>query len=191
MKCPQCTERELVLPTSKGQVICVCNPGSDLNYIKLKGFEKVARPVIAEKATLEDDATCLHHPDRQAIAICHGCGILMCGFCSTELEGNSYCLSCFSSEHKQKLPMETDTIGAESVRYDRIAFALATAPFLFIWATIICSPIAIYMVFRHWKSYPYSILPHSRRYMVWAFILASLTLLGWAILLFFLVMEIL
>lgn len=181
MICPMCTNRKLRLlqDDTTGEASCSCKSQVVLNYVKLKGYDREHSIAVAKKAVVEDEATCFHHADRQATAICGQCGILICDMCKTEYEGEALCLSCFSKVHKEKMPVTVDSLGAESTRYDRMALALATLPNLMIWPGLLCAPIALFIVIRRWKEFPYSVIPHSRANLIWASIFSVLTILVW------------
>ena len=41
-------------------------------------------------AALPEDATCLHHPRKKAVAVCAGTGDYICSLCSIELNGQTF-----------------------------------------------------------------------------------------------------
>jgi hypothetical protein len=125
------------------------------------------------------EASCFYHPRKKAAVICAVCGRFLCSLCEVQLAGRCLCPSCIDSGRQKEGLVELVT---ERPLHDGIALALAIAPMLFVFATIVTAPIAIYYSIRHWRS-PGSILPRSRIRLVAAIVIAFLQLAGWSALL--------
>src|SRR5690606_1734344 len=49
-------------------------------------------------AVLSDEhSACFNHPEKQATAVCDGCGRFICTLCDIEVEGKHLCSGCFES----------------------------------------------------------------------------------------------
>lgn len=144
---------------------------------------------MAARAEPEADATCLHHPDKKAEAVCDDCGIFMCGLCATEDHGDTVCLSCYANRQKKELKTGDSAVSARSVQYDHIALAVAVLPLLVWYFTFLTAPVALYLVVRHWRDHPYGVVPRSRLGLVVAALFALAQLAGWTVFLVILIGE--
>ncbi|MBN1420993.1 MAG: hypothetical protein JXP34_19640 [Planctomycetes bacterium] len=48
--------------------------------------------------------SCVHHPDRKGIALCMGCGAVLCPECATLRDGIHYCARCLGGEKTSTAP---------------------------------------------------------------------------------------
>lgn len=113
----------------------------------------------------EGDACCYEHATKRAIEVCHACGRFLCALCEVEIQGKVWCPGCLPIGQAQAKghPLET-----QRTLYDSMALALATWPMLlFLYPSMLTSPVVLYLVIRHWKS-PSSLIPRNR----WRFVLA-------------------
>lgn len=53
-------------------------------------FTPAAVQAVAAELALPDDATCIHHPRKKAVAVCAGTGDYICSLCAVELKGQTY-----------------------------------------------------------------------------------------------------
>ena len=53
------------------------------------------------KLALPDDAACLHHPRKKAVAVCAGTGDYICSLCAVELNGQTYSANYLEGAGKQ------------------------------------------------------------------------------------------
>ncbi|WFB36772.1 hypothetical protein P3T73_03225 [Kiritimatiellota bacterium B12222] len=177
--CPFCRKRALELPEEEGTLSCICSNRS-IHYRRFPAYSRESKVMDAPRIEVEAGATCLHHSDRKAESICDECGMFMCSLCQTEHGGRPLCLNCFSTIHLKELPAEKLGTGAQSYRYDNIALGLALIPLVIMWPiTCITAPVAIFMVIRHWKGHPYSVIPHSRARAIFAVLVALCEIIGW------------
>jgi hypothetical protein len=121
----------------------------------------------------EGEARCYEHATKRAVDACHLCGRFVCALCEVEIGGQVCCPSCLRLGKPQPAARSLET---RRTLYDSIALALATWPALLFYFSLLTSPVAIYLVIRHWKS-PSSLVPRNK----WRFVLAliiSLSELG-------------
>lgn len=141
---------------------------------------------VSALAARQGEATCFYHPDKKAAVPCEACGRFLCSLCDIDLGGRHLCPSCVASSKKRG----ADTrLASDTVRYDKIAYALAVYPLVLIvtvYLTIITAPIALYIVVRYWKR-PSSVVHTSRLYFTIALLASLLEIVGWVILILFLI----
>src|SRR3569623_704123 len=46
--------------------------------------------IVSAETAIADDAACLHHPRKKAVAVCAGTGDYICSLCAIELNGTTY-----------------------------------------------------------------------------------------------------
>ncbi len=137
----------------------------------------------AELVTMEGESTCFYHPAKKAIRPCDGCGRFVCALCDCELHGAHYCPSCLEvGRRKGKIKSLENT----RLRYDSIALGLAGFPLLFWPISVVTAPVALYYVFRFWNA-PRSLIRRSRFRFLLAALLASLEIVGWCSVAYFLI----
>lgn len=44
---------------------------------------------------------CAHHPDRKGVALCKGCGAVLCPECTTLRDGIHYCARCLRADREE------------------------------------------------------------------------------------------
>jgi hypothetical protein len=82
--CPGCSVTLDVV--SQGRVQCPrCRWVGDVYSFKPKLLQ-----IEEAVAALPEDATCLHHPRKKAVAVCAGTGDYVCALCAIELNGQTY-----------------------------------------------------------------------------------------------------
>lgn len=98
--------------------------------VRLETFAAWERPPIPPskepQPAREGAAVCFEHEDRLAQADCQQCGRLLCGPCSMELAGQTFCPACLElrlSKGQEGLLQEGST------RWDKIALCMALIPF--------------------------------------------------------------
>ena len=148
-------------------------------------FRRQSQAAEAETVLIEGESTCFYHADKRALLPCQGCGRFLCALCDCELHGEHFCPSCLEvGATKGKIK----SLENRRTRHDSIALMLAIAPMLFFYATLITAPVTLYIVIRHWKT-PLSIVRRTRIRFVIAAVLASLQIVGWIAIIFFLVVT--
>lgn len=142
-------------------------------------FRKIASGQPAETVMVEGESSCFFHPEKKAVVPCHSCGRFLCALCDCELKGEHYCPNCLESgQSKGKIK----SLENQRTLYDSIALALAIAPILIFYFTIITAPMTLFVAIRYWKA-PMSILRskwRSKFRFVIAMVLALLQIVGWA-----------
>jgi len=144
-------------------------------------FRNSAPGASGESLTTDDDASCFYHTGKKAVIPCDACGRFLCALCDVAFNDQHLCPSCLEKGTRK---CKIKNLENHRILYDRLAFYLAIIPMLFIFPSIITSPMALFITIRHWKS-PGSIVQHSRVRFVLAAILASLQIIGWLAVLYF------
>jgi len=132
--CPRCGER--LVPEAEGATSCPS--------CRWQGEAYLCNPVVAEveaaRAALPDDATCVHHPTKQAVAVCAGSGDYVCSLCAITLDGETYSAQYLNKVGKKKVEKAFER---HLARPDR-ALALYLVVCLVISLSVpICLPLAI------------------------------------------------
>ncbi len=141
-------------------------------------FRETSRGRPGDALLTEDESSCFNHPDKKAEAPCEGCGRFLCGLCKIEFNGRHLCSICVEAEAKNP---QAKNLQHEITHYDTVALTLAVFPLLiFFFVTFITAPIALYMIFLHFKA-PAGPVPRGTWRWVSAAILAGLQIAGWAI----------
>ena len=132
--CPRCGRN--LLPEAEGATSCpscrwhgeayLCNP--------------VAVEIEAAKAVLPDDATCVHHPTKQAVAVCAGSGDYVCSLCAITLDGETYSAQYLNKVGKKKAEKAFER---RLARPDREVSLCLLFCLFFTIAIPICLPLAI------------------------------------------------
>lgn len=91
-------------------------------------------------------ASCFHHPDKAASAICDECGIYLCSLCDLEVENRHLCSSCLKKS-KEKIK----SLKADAVLYDDIVLAVAAVSTLVFYFAVITAPFVIIYSIMKWK----------------------------------------
>lgn len=145
-------------------------------------FRQLAPGSAGAVLVVENEASCFYHPQKKAVRPCEACGRFLCALCDCELHGEHFCPACLESgKRKGKIKR----LENERTLYDNIALGLAAYPLLVFYLTIITAPMALFIAFRHWNA-PRSIVHPTRIRLVFAIILASLEVAGWAVGIYFL-----
>jgi hypothetical protein len=131
--------------------------------------------VAAEAVVMDGEASCFYHPAKRAVVPCDNCGRFLCAVCDVEMSGQHLCPGCIESGKKKGRIQKLET---RRMVYDRLALALTLYPLLIAPVTIICAPMALYIVIRRWNV-PSSVVQRSRWRMVLAAILALFEIAVW------------
>ena len=136
----------------------------------------------AERIMAESEAGCFYHPEKKAVVVCDACGRFLCALCDVDFNGRHLCPACLQAgRQKGKIAKLQNT----RTRHDRIALVMAVGPmviFFLIYFTLFTAPATLFYAIWHWKS-PCSIAPSWRRLNLAAAItIASMQIMGWAIL---------
>jgi hypothetical protein len=144
-------------------------------------FRQAAAGKQAETILVDSDASCFYHPQKKAVLPCEGCGRFLCALCDCELHGQHFCPACLETGRKKGKIKKLEN---ERVRYDSIALALSILPLLIFYLTFITAPMALFFAIRYWNA-PRSLVHATKIRAVLAIIFASLQIVGWAIVLYF------
>jgi hypothetical protein len=109
------------------------------------------------------------------------CGRFLCALCDVAFNDQHLCSACLE---KGKRKHKIKHLENHRILYERLAFYLAIIPMLFIFPTIVTSPLTLFITIRYWKS-PGSLVQSGRIRFIVAAILASLQVIGWLALLYF------
>ena len=147
----------------------------------------VRPPEVAQAAVaMPQEATCFFHATKAASVPCDGCGRFLCSLCDVEISGRHYCPSCLEggrrAESMQPLVMR-------HVRYDVIAMSMAFVPLLILplwFLTSVSAPAALFLAIRYGRK-PQSLVHGSRARFVVAGICAALQIIGWVVLVVYLI----
>jgi hypothetical protein len=188
--CPVCHRMKFTLAhAGPGEQRCPCSKKKRIQFHRFPAYEReVVLHSLAESAFVEGESTCFHHSDRKAVAVCSDCGIFVCSLCVVEDTGAKLCLSCFSKRQQNALKADSSHLGAKRMVYDNLALMLAIIPVLFLWASILTAPAALFVVFRYWNRHPCSVVPRTRFRFILAAVLALAQIGGW-VFFFLAVME--
>jgi len=138
-----------------------------------------------EQLLIETEASCFYHPQKRAVLPCDGCGRFLCALCDCELAGQHLCPTCLETgKRKGKLK----NLQNQRTLYDGIALGLAVFPMIIFYFTVVTAPMALFVAVRHWNS-PGSLVRRSKVRFVVAMTLALAQLVGWGVLVFYLVSE--
>lgn len=118
--------------------------------IELEAHRFDPAPIRDEQATvaMPEDATCAHHPDKQAVDICAGSGDYICRLCSVEIGGETYSAHYLDAGGQKKL---TQAFDRRLPRPDRAAVLCLMACFLFSIGAPLLVPLAFYNYYRMFR----------------------------------------
>jgi hypothetical protein len=69
---------------------------------EIYGFSPAPLDVRSAELALPNDATCIHHPTKKAVAVCAGTGDYICSLCAVQLDGETYSADYLSAAGKEK-----------------------------------------------------------------------------------------
>ena len=94
--CPGCTTR---LEPQQGDRE-VCSSCGWTGSVML--FRPVDLHVDEAEEALPEDAVCVHHPTKRAVAVCSGTGDYICSLCSIEVEGQTFSAAFLNTKGKKQ-----------------------------------------------------------------------------------------
>jgi len=95
---------------------------------------------------MPEDATCIHHPAKQAVTQCAGTGDYVCALCAVEINGKTYSAQYMNTKAGKKNAAEAFDRYLE--RPDRAASTMLLLTLLFMILAPITIPAAIYYYFK-------------------------------------------
>jgi hypothetical protein len=173
--CPKCrkTLPEKTL-AEDGDTFCpVCL--TDLHILVFPAAFTPTGVAVAAGVTGDSEATCFFHAMNRAVAVCAGCGRLLCSVCEVDFAGQKLCPACIASGSGRGPVKRPEN---NRVLYDTIALTLAVG-FLFI-PPIICvtGPSAIVYSIWAWKK-PSGIMRRNR-WRLWVAVgISSIGIVFW------------
>lgn len=144
-------------------------------------FRKQAFGISGETLLEDGEASCFYHPKKKAVIPCSACGRFLCALCDVEFNDQHLCPSCLETGKRKR---KIKNLENQWTLYDSIALALAIFPMLFIFATILTAPMAIFMSIRYWNA-PTSIIPRTKVRFIFAVIIAGLQMIGWLVFIYY------
>jgi hypothetical protein len=144
----------------------------------------------ADLAIAEGEASCFHHAGKRAATACSQCGRFLCALCAVDLNGVSFCPSCVESGASQK---KIRNLENRRTLWDSIALGAAAGPIVFaipmIYFWFLTGPLALFVGIRYWNA-PSSIVPRNKWRFILAIVLSLAQLVGFAFLLFAVVLAV-
>jgi len=144
-------------------------------------FKGLAVGQAGENLLVGGESSCFYHPQKKAVVPCDGCGRFLCALCDCEFNDQRLCPACLEIGKKKG---KIKNLQNHRMLYDNLALALAVFPLLIFWLTIVTAPMALYLGIRYWNA-PSSIIPRTKVRLLLAVLLASLQIVGWIILIYF------
>jgi len=104
-------------------------------------FKRLQPEIDTAELALPDDATCIHHPRKKAVAVCAGTGDYVCSLCAVELNGQTYSAEYLNAGGKQTLGQAFDRFLPRPDSQIRLYLILnfipyvdfVFSPFAFLW----------------------------------------------------------
>jgi hypothetical protein len=127
------------------------------------------------------DATCFYHTENVAVAGCSSCGRYLCSVCEIEFGNEVLCPGCI---HTGVTTRKLARLENRRTLHDSVALAVAAAPILLIWPTVITAPMAIFLAIRYWKA-PSSIVKRTKIRFVIAIALSFAQIAFWGFLAYY------
>jgi hypothetical protein len=154
--------------------------------VQVEIFPALFRPPTrghgGETLMIEGESSCFYHPEKKAVVPCQGCGRFLCALCDCELHGEHFCPACLEVGRRKGRIKRLEN---QRTLYDGIALSLAILPMLFFYFTLLTAPMALFVALRYWNA-PRSIVHRTRVRFIFAILLATLQILGWATAAYFL-----
>jgi hypothetical protein len=152
----------------------------NLQVFVFPAYYRPAAAAAPEGLTEAGDATCYYHAENRAVVACGACGRFLCAVCQIDLSGQTLCPGCI---HAGVRTRKLSRLENRRVLHDNVALAVATAPALMFWPSIITAPMAIFLAIRHWRS-PSSLIPRTKIRLVLAILFAFVQLAFWGLLVY-------
>lgn len=152
--CPICS-LPIVLTTRGAEEAVFC--AGCRRLVKAVGWPALDRDAGAgarPQAVMEGEASCFSCTNRAATSVCDACGCFTCPACEAKWLGESLCLACL---HARRELQAAPRFQARALIYDNMALGLLLLPILIIpfygvFFSVLASPVALYLVIRHWHT---------------------------------------
>jgi hypothetical protein len=173
LPCPRCGRTLDSAAWIDGESGVCQNCFLDFDFVGFPALSARPPKVVPKAVLVAEHATCFHHPENQAEAVCESCGRFLCSVCAIEFAGRLLCPECIRASTKTDI----NSVGSR-VLYGGIAMALAVVPLL-VWPfTVITAPVALGTVFIGWRK-PRSLVSAGRGRLVAAGIIAAAEIAAW------------
>ncbi|HXQ81908.1 MAG TPA: B-box zinc finger protein [Opitutaceae bacterium] len=153
---------------------------ADFDFMGFPALDAQPARVVPKAVLVAEHATCFHHPENQAEAVCETCGRFLCAVCAINFAGRLLCPECIRTATRSDI----NSVGSR-VLYDGIALSLAVLPLLVWPVTLVTAPVALGSVFVGWRK-PRSLVKGGRARLVAAGLIAVAEIVGWVFLFAFL-----
>ena len=182
--CPRCAQA-LDWRSFNRSAMLSCSSCKALLAVEVfpKLFEPVGQGALGAAFLSDGEASCFHHPRKQAVVACESCGRFLCGLCDMDLNGKHLCPNCIDTGLQQN---KIKDLQRSRVRFDHVALALAVMSWICTFTIIFpvfLAPAAIFISIRYFKR-PVGIVGSSRIRFVIALLLAfaQVAMGGWFLL---------
>lgn len=108
-------------------------------------FTPLSQGEKAQTLVVDEDASCFHHANKVAVAVCASCGIYICNLCEITKNEEKVCPGCFN----KKADKSEDPITKEYVHHSTILGSLVLGSFLIYFVSVFTLPYAIYYGLKH------------------------------------------
>ena len=176
LPCPACKRSyEAIDWIDANQCRCLkCREDFDFfPFPALVAAPEVARP---QAVAVADDSTCFFHGENQAEKVCDSCGRFLCAVCAVPFTGKTLCPNCIANSKKADVQLVASRSLPGSLALVLVLMPMVTI--VFWWATLVTSPIALYIAITGWKK-PRSLVQPGRWKLIVAGIIALLQVGGW------------
>jgi hypothetical protein len=146
------------------------------DFVGFPALHARSQGAVPKAVVLAEHATCYHHSENQAEAVCDGCGRFLCSVCAIPFAGRLLCPGCVKAATRT----DVNSIGSR-VLYEGIALGLAVLPLLVWPVTLIAAPVALGTVIYGWKK-PRSLVEGGNTKLVVAGLIALAEIGAWAFL---------
>lgn len=147
-------------------------------------FREIQKGSAGEALLADTESSCFYHPQKRAAVVCSECGRFLCALCDLDVEGKHFCPGCLeTAKEKNKI---TSMQNRRTI-YDTMALHLVFFGLLIFYFSVVTAPLAIYFCIKHWRT-PTSLVRNPSKWrFILAMTLAILQILGWIVLIGFLV----
>jgi uncharacterized membrane protein len=104
--------------------------------------------VIKQSEAMPDDAACVHHPSKRAVATCAGSGDYICSLCMVEIDGQTFGAAYLATAGKAKASRAFDRYIARPDTHIVTAIVWSYVLCFFVIPTLIGIPAAIYQFLK-------------------------------------------
>lgn len=144
LPCPRCRGGRLIAQ-SNGEFVCDYHG----HVVNVERFHPIAPAVQAAELALPEDATCIYHPQKKAVAVCEGTGNFICALCAAEVKGKTYSVQFLESKAGKK-QME-ENLSRYLPRPDRVIVNIGVAIFIPYVNALVVLPFPIWAAYGYYQ----------------------------------------